>query len=392
MEKDLQILRDFSTADLRCLKVERHSLSSSSSTKRPEKEKEEKEQVLQKKDGEDKKNLSHVYEVRLCRPEHRNAMDETFWREIELTFTYLDALPTCRCILLTSEGPVFTSGLNLEYAKRIFFFSSSSSSVTIENAGDILPERSSLHRDPARQAYHLRRYVRYLQGVFTCIERCGKPVIACIDGPCIGSGVDMICACDIRLSTRNTYFSIKEIDIGLAADVGTLQRLPRLIGHDGWIRELAYTGRSFTAEEAYQHGFLNFIADDRSEMRERALDLALSISSKTPIGILGIKHTLNYTTRRSIDQELDSQAIWNSSMLQTQDIPIAISSSISLRGRPSSSRGSSIPGEKEEKKKQDRKGGEEEEEKHLDKKKKEIKSAKKENIPLGKKLPVFACL
>lgn len=343
-EEDLRIVSGAGAGegDLKCFKVERIRIcqelekttgrrgrQEDGQGKRANEHRELEKEDDQKKGKE--KDLTHVYEVRLCRPERRNAMNETFWIELQRIFKYLDGLASCRCILLTSDGPVFTSGLDLQYASRIFF-SSPSPSVQEEDA---VEGKEREEPDAARKAYVLKRFLRFLQTVFTCVEKCEKPVIACVDGPCVGSGVDMICACDLRVATRseNTWFSIKEIDLGLAADVGTLQRLPRLVGHDGWIRELAYTGRNFSAEEAYRHGFLNFLAKDRDEMREKALVLALTISAKTPVGIIGIKHALNYATRRHVDQELENQAIWNAAMLQTRDIPIAIAASLSAASR-----------------------------------------------------------
>ena len=241
-----------------------------------------------------------IVQVMLNRPKKANAMNKQFWTEIKHCFTSLSTNGDCRVILLKSapESKVFSAGLDLN---------------------DGLPI-SSPSRDSARIAFEYHKIIKDLQESFNAIEQCPQPVIACVNGGCIGAGVDMICACDIRLCTDRAWFSIKEVDIGLAADVGTLQRMPGIIGNDSILRELVYTGRRFTAKEALNIGFVSRICKTQEELNNCAIDLAKSIATKSPVAVAGSKHNLIYSRDHSVADSLNHIAIWNGSMLQTKDL------------------------------------------------------------------------
>ena len=140
----------------------------------------------------------------------------------------------------------------------------------------------------------MRRTILRLQGNLTAIEKCRVPVLAAIHNTCIGGGVDMTCCADMRYATEDAYFSIREIDIGMTADVGTLQRLPKIIP-DGVVRELAYTGRNMDAEEAREVGFVNRVFEDRDTMLREVTALARSIAKKSPLAMRGSKEMLLYS-------------------------------------------------------------------------------------------------
>lgn len=174
-----------------------------------------------------------------------------------------------------------------------------------------------------------------MQNAFNSIEECVKPVIACIHGACIGGAIDMICAADIRICSENSSFSVKEVDIGLAADLGTLQRLPKVVGNASWVKEIAFSGRKFRSPEALHFGLVSAIYKDSSLM-EKALKLAHEISLKSPIAVCGTKAIMNYSRDHSTLDGLEytttytiyfsqfSQSRWNMAMLQTDDISDAI--------------------------------------------------------------------
>ena len=242
-----------------------------------------------------------IVQVELNRPRKANAMNKQFWLEMRQCFKSLATDGNCRVVLLkaTHESKVFTAGLDLN---------------------DLPMPENQNGIDSARIACRYQTLIKELQESFTVIEKCPQPVIACVSGACIGAGVDMISACDIRLCTEDTWFSIKEVDIGLAADVGTLQRMPKIVGNDSIIRELVYTGRPFNAKEALNIGFIGSICKNKVELYEKAMHIARSIASKSPVAIAGSKHNLIYSRDHSVLESLDHMAIWNGSMLQTKDM------------------------------------------------------------------------
>ena len=187
-----------------------------------------------------------IAHIQLSRPESLNSMIPEFWTELPEIVRTLDEEGSARAIVLSSTGRHFTAGMDLSV------FTSSSL------AGDAAAEIG-------RRRANLRREVRHLQETFSCLDRARMPVLAAIQGGCIGGGVDMISACDIRYCTRDAFFCIQEINIGMTADVGTFPRLPHLIPQ-GMVRELAYTGRRLPAERALQIGLVNAVYETQEEM------------------------------------------------------------------------------------------------------------------------------
>ncbi|KAH1181249.1 hypothetical protein KIL84_002183 [Mauremys mutica] len=177
-----------------------------------------------------------VFHVELNRPDKRNAMNTVFWREMVACFNKIAQDSECHAVVVSGAGKLFTAGIDLMEMGSVF--------VMVE--GD----------DTARKAWNLRKKIREYQESFTVLERCPKPVIAAVHGGCIGGGVDLISACDIRYCTQDAWFQVKEVDIGLAADVGTLQRLPRIIGNQSLVNELAFTARKMMAPEAESSGLV----------------------------------------------------------------------------------------------------------------------------------------
>ncbi len=242
-----------------------------------------------------------VATVLLNRPDKANAMNGTMWDELQQCFEWLDQEPSVRAVILAGNGKHFCAGLDL----GVF--------------GDMQGSSS----DPARRADQLRRTVLRLQCNLTAIEKCRVPVLAAIHRTCIGGGVDMTCCADMRYATEDAYFSIREIDIGMTADVGTLQRLPKIIP-DGVVRELAYTGRNMGAEEAREVGFINKVFDNRETMMREVTAIARSIAAKSPLAVRGSKEMLLYSRDHSVAEGLNYIATWNAGMMSQLDLQVGI--------------------------------------------------------------------
>ncbi|XP_048837953.1 delta(3,5)-Delta(2,4)-dienoyl-CoA isomerase, mitochondrial isoform X2 [Brienomyrus brachyistius] len=243
---------------------------------------------------------SMVTQVELHRPEKRNAMNKAFWSEMVDCFSQIAEDPECRVVVVTGAGRVFTSGIDL-----------------MDMAGSILQPAGD---DAARTSWNLRRLVKKYQETFSVIEKCPKPVVVAVHGACVGAGVDLITACDIRLCTQDAWFQVKEVDIGLAADVGTLQRLPKVIGSQSLVNELALTSRKMYSDEAKSSGLVSRVFPDKETMMSGAMELAGEIASRSPVAVQGTKINLIYSRDHSVAEGLEYVATWNMSMLQTQDV------------------------------------------------------------------------
>lgn len=243
-----------------------------------------------------------IAHLAMNRPDKANGMTADFWADLLRLLDVLNRDETIRCAILSGEGRHFTGGMDLAAFAAI--------AKLFEN-------------EPGRAAYSMRDLILKLQDAFNAIERARFPVIAAVHGACIGAGIDMITACDIRLASIDAYFSIEEIHIGMVADVGTLQRLPKLIA-PSVAAELAYTGRRFTATEAKEFGLVSQLADDRTGLMDIAATLAASIARKSPLAIAGIKRNLAYARDHSVADGLDYIATWNGGMLRANELTTAI--------------------------------------------------------------------
>jgi enoyl-CoA hydratase/carnithine racemase len=243
----------------------------------------------------------------LNRPEMRNRMPLAFFDDLVPAFASIDRDPETRVVVIRAEGPCFTVGLDL-----------------VNSGAEILGDGSALSREK------LRRRILELQGSTQAIDHCRVPVIAAIHGYCIGGGIDLTSACDIRLATRDALFSVRETKIGIVADLGTLQRLPSLIGY-GLCRELALTGRDFTAPEALQMGFITHLAEDREALYAEARRLAGEIAANPPLAVQGVKDVLNYTRDHGISQSLTYVAQKNAAAIPSEDLLEAVAAFLEKR-------------------------------------------------------------
>ncbi|MCV6591395.1 MAG: crotonase/enoyl-CoA hydratase family protein [Silicimonas sp.] len=239
-----------------------------------------------------------VRELRMNRPDKANGMNMEFWTELPQIMAALDADPEVRAVLLTGAGKNFSGGMDLACFGEV---------------------HKLLNEEPGRAAFALRNLILKLQSAFNALETTRLPVIAAIHGACIGGAVDMIAACDIRIATEDAKFSVEEIHIGMTADVGTLQRLPKLIPL-GVVNELAMTGRRFTTQEAKDWGLINTIHADADAVQAAGLELAQSIAAKSPLAISGVKQAVTYARDHAVADGLNQIATWNAGMLRAEDL------------------------------------------------------------------------
>ncbi len=244
----------------------------------------------------------HIAHIQLNRPEALNSMVPAFWQELPAVVRQIDAQAQARVIVISSVGKHFSAGMDL--------------SVFTNMAKDFQGE-------PARRAERTRRLVLELQDSFNALEEVRLPVLAAVQGGVIGGAVDMICAADSRYCTQDAYFTIKETELGMTADVGTLQRLPHLMPQ-GLIRELAYTGRNFLSEEAKDCGFVNQVYSDQATMLAAVMKIAAKIAEHSPMAVTGCKEMINYTRDHSVTDSLTYMATWQSGMFQMPDVQEAM--------------------------------------------------------------------
>lgn len=237
-----------------------------------------------------------IAELTLNRPDALNAMTREFWNQLPAALRMLNVRGDIRALIIASTGKHFTAGMDL--------------AVFADGA---------LQTQSARSREHLRQTALWLQEPFNLLEQARFPVIAAIQGGCIGGGVDMISACDLRLMTRDAFICIQEINIGMMADLGTLQRLPKLLP-EGVVRQLAYTGERWPASEAYRLGFCNALFDDASALLAGARALAATIASKAPLAIAGSKELITFVRDHDVPTALAMCATWQAGMLDTAEM------------------------------------------------------------------------
>ncbi len=240
-------------------------------------------------------NIAHVA---FNRPTKANSLNLEAWEEMKAIFEALHKNKNARVIVLSGEGKHFCAGIDLQLLMNVSQFDE-----TCE----------------ARKREQLREFIIKLQDCISAIEKCRKPVLAAIHKSCIGGAVDIVSACDMRYCTEDAYFSIQEINLGLVADIGTLQRLPKIL-NPGIMAELAYTGRKVFGQEAKEIGLVNRVYADKESMMEEVMGIAKEIAKKSPVCIRGTKEILLYTRDHSVEESLNYMVAWNASMLLSNDI------------------------------------------------------------------------
>jgi enoyl-CoA hydratase len=251
-------------------------------------------------------------------PERRNAMGPDFWADLPLLMDELSDDDNVRAVVIAARGPHFTVGLDLKTMGGSI--SGGSGSGSGSGGGS------------SRAAASARFYkdVHRLQRSVTAVANCPKPVIAAIHGYCIGGGVDLITACDIRLCSADAQFSVRETKIAIVADVGTLQRLPRVIGK-GHVAELAYTGKDISASRAREIGLVNDVLPDPDSLWKAAQEMAAEIAANSPLAVQGTKQVLKACEDRTVEEGLDYVAVWNAAFLQSNDLIEAMTAFLEKR-------------------------------------------------------------
>ena len=255
----------------------------------------------------------HVASLVLSRPDELNTMSRDFWVELGEVLEEINKNSEVRVVVMSSTGKHFCAGMDLS---------------AFSNGVDNIPDGKK--PDHARIGEAVYRVAKELQGYISSLEKIRVPVIAAIQGGCIGGAVDLVTACDIRLASKDAFFCIQEINIGMAADVGTLQRLPKIIP-DSKMREMAYTGRRMYADEAKETGLVSDTYESQEEMLAAANELAKVIASKSPVAIYGLKAVMNYSRDHSVSEGLEYNALWSGAMLSQKDMTEAITANMEKR-------------------------------------------------------------
>ncbi|XP_073965967.1 delta(3,5)-Delta(2,4)-dienoyl-CoA isomerase, mitochondrial [Choristoneura fumiferana] len=243
----------------------------------------------------------HVFHVELNRPKKLNAFNHAMWLEMKHCFESLSENRACRVVVLSAQGKHFTAGIDLN--------------SFMEKASD-----ASEFEEIARKVRFMNKLIRTYQDGITALEKCVKPVITVSHSACVGAGVDLVTAADMRYCTEDCWFQVKEVDIGLAADVGTLQRLPKVIGNSSVARELCYTARKLEAKEALALGLVGKVYKDRDTALTAVLELAETIALKSPVAVQTTKQNLVYSQSRTNDEGLEHIRNLNQAMLLSEDL------------------------------------------------------------------------
>ena len=247
----------------------------------------------------------------LDNPDRRNAMGPDFWDDLPVAMAEIEADDSVHAVVLAANGPHFTTGLDLT-----------------KMGGSLMG--SSVGGSAYTQRMRLYREIRRLQGSISAVADCRKPVIAAVHGYCLGGGIDLITACDVRLASADTVFSVRETKIAIVADVGTLQRLPRIIGA-GHVAELVYTGKDFDAERAREIGLVNSVHEDRDATIAAARAMASEIAANSPTAVQGSKEVLRACADMTVEEGLDHVALWNSSFVFSDDVREAVTAFVEKR-------------------------------------------------------------
>jgi enoyl-CoA hydratase len=251
----------------------------------------------------------HIAHLVLNRPEAMNTMNPDFWRELDDTLSRLHKEGTARALVISSTGKHFSAGMSL----------------------DVFGDASSMNDQSAEGRAAIYDLLLDIQATFTRLETLRIPVIAAIHGGCIGGAVDMVTACCIRYATQDAFFCIQEINIGMVADVGTLQRLPKLVPL-AVVKELAYTGRRLPAAKALGYGLVNEVFETQQAMVDAALQCAREIASKPPVAIWGTKQAIHYTRDHSVEDSLRQMALLQGAIWSNAHVREAVSAMKQKRG------------------------------------------------------------
>ncbi|MCP4123609.1 MAG: crotonase/enoyl-CoA hydratase family protein [Bacteroidetes bacterium] len=252
----------------------------------------------------------YIASVAINRPEKVNALHDEAWMELQAIFESFNSNEDVRVVVLSGNGKHFCAGIDLQLL------------MSVQQVNSIKCE--------GRKREQIRGFIKKLQAPINAIEACSKPVIAAVHNGCIGGGVDIVTACDMRYCSDDAYFVIKELDMGMVADIGTLQRLPKVVPY-GFAAEMAYTGRKVFGPEAKDKGLVNDSFSDKEAMMTSVMGLAKHIASKSPLSVRGTKEVLKYSRDHSVEDGLNYVSVWNSAYFLSDDLMEAFQATMQRR-------------------------------------------------------------
>jgi enoyl-CoA hydratase len=256
--------------------------------------------------------------VWLDRAQARNAMGQDLWRDLPRAMAAVGTDSAVRAVVIAAKGPHFSVGLDLKAMGSLLA------------GGADTDGRGTTAASMAARARAGRGEVLRLQDAITAVARCPKPVVAAVQGYCIGGGVDLIAACDIRIASADAIFSVREAKMAIVADLGSLQRLPAIIG-PGHLAELAFTGKDITAERAKEIGLVNDVAADTEGVLKAARTMAAEIAANSPLAVQGTKAVLVANEGKTVAEGLEYVALWNAGMLASDDLTEALTAFMEKR-------------------------------------------------------------
>ncbi|TVY87865.1 Delta(3,5)-Delta(2,4)-dienoyl-CoA isomerase, mitochondrial [Lachnellula willkommii] len=235
------------------------------------------------------------------------------WLEYKTIIDTLSLSHDVRAIIVSGAGDrAFCSGLDVQAASQ----------------NGVFAEKGLTPTDPARKAVSIKRHVQEFQDCISSAEKCEKPVICVMHGISFGLAIDMSSCADIRICTSDTRFAVKEVDIGLAADIGTLSRLPKIVGSFSWVKDVSLSARIFSGDEALRVGFVSYALPTKQDAIAKALEVAKLLAEKSPIAVQGTKELLNHARDNKLADSLRYTGVWNSAAVQTTDVERAMLSGL----------------------------------------------------------------
>ncbi|MDQ6738241.1 MAG: crotonase/enoyl-CoA hydratase family protein [Gemmatimonadota bacterium] len=261
--------------------------------------------LTRQRDAFDVVVADHVATVRLLGPGKGNALGPDFWREAPEVFDALDADAAVRAVVLSGSGGNFTFGLDL---------------VAMTSELRYALGAPAMAGERTRFLDHLGEMQRAIGSLMAC----RKPVIASVSGWCVGAGIDIICAADIRVCSSEAMFSARAVRIGIVEDMGSLQRLPMIVG-EGAAREMCLTGEDFDAARAAKLGLVSYVEDTAEASLEHAYAIASRIAANPPLTVQGVKRVMNRNSEEAMREGLHYTALWNAAFMQSRDFAEAMS-------------------------------------------------------------------
>ena len=270
--------------------------------------------------------IKGVADIVMVSPNKLNMLDAAYFEQLRDVFEQVDQDPSVKVAVLRAEGKLFTAGLDLKSTSDMFFNDISipqkakvAGALALGKMGVKVSVDITEAGMPAMRNQMLMQIIARWQAACSSLENCRVPVIAAIHGKCIGGGIDIVTAADMRVCTKDATFNVKEVRVGITADLGTLARLGRIVG-EGRAREYAFTARDIGSEEALRVGLVNHVYETQAELEAKSMELAASIAANSPMAVQGTKKVLNNNNEEATRRSLQFVKMWNTAFLKSDDI------------------------------------------------------------------------